>query len=51
MQVTDSGNDATLSFNPQGLASGPGSALAQLFDVGPGVTLATLISDHALAIT
>ena len=46
-----SGNDATLSFNPQGLASGPGSALAVLHGMGSGVTLATLISDHALAIT
>ena len=49
--VTDSGGNATLSFNPQGLASGPGSALAVLHGVGPGFTLATLISDHALAIT
>ena len=49
--VTDSGSDATLSFNPRGLASGPGSVLAVLNGVGPGVTLATLISDHALAIT
>ncbi len=49
--MTDSGNDATLSFNPQGLASGPGSALAVLQGVGPGVTLNTLINDHALAIT
>jgi hypothetical protein len=51
VQVTDSGNDATLSFNPRGLASGPGSPLAVLHGVGPGVTLGTLINDHALAIT
>ena len=51
VQVNDTGNDATLSFNPQGLASGPGSTLAVLHGVGPGVTLGTLISDHALAIT
>ena len=48
--VTDSGNDATLSFNPNGLASGPGSPLAVLHGVGPAVTLGTLISGHALAI-
>ena len=49
--VTDSGGNATLSFNSQGLASGPGSPLAVLHGVGPGITLATLISDHALKIT
>ena len=41
--VTDSGGNATLSFNPQGLASGPGSPLAVLQEVGSGVTLGTLI--------
>ena len=52
VQVTPAnGFNATLSFNPNGLASGPGTPLAELRDVGPGVTLATLISDHALAIT
>jgi hypothetical protein len=41
--VTDSGSDATLSFN--------GAALAVLHGVGPNVTLNTLIGDHALGIT
>ena len=51
MQVTRAGIDAVLSFNPQGLASGPGTPLVQLNDVSLGTTLATLISGHALAIT
>ena len=51
MQVTRAGINAVLSFNPQGLASGPGTPLVQLNDVPLGTTLGTLISDHALAIT
>jgi hypothetical protein len=53
VRVSDenSGHHAMLSFNPQGLASGPGSAFAVLHGMGPGVTLDTLINDHALAIT
>lgn len=48
--VTAAGSDATLSFNPQGVSAGAGTALAVLHGVGPGVTLATLIGDHALTI-
>jgi hypothetical protein len=50
-QVTDSGRNATLSFNPNGIASGTGSTLAVLHDVSRGVTLQTFINDHAIAIT
>jgi len=42
VQVSDSGSNATLSYN--------GSALAVLNGVGSGVTLSTLISDNALKI-
>ena len=49
--VSASGNDATLSFNPNGASpSAPGSALAVLHGVGPGVTLNTLLSDNVLKI-
>lgn len=49
--VSASGSDATLSFNPNGASlSAPGSALAVLHGVGPGVTLDTLLSDNVLKI-
>ena len=53
VQVTNSSsaNHTTLSFNPQGLASGPGTPIAELYGAGPGFTLNTLVSDHALRIT
>ena len=53
VQVTNSSSakHTTLSFNPNGLASGPGTPIAELNGTGPGFTLNTLISDHALAIT
>jgi VCBS repeat-containing protein len=46
-QVTSSGNDATLSYVGTPAFTG-GSPLAVLHEVGSGVTLNTLISDHAL---
>jgi hypothetical protein len=49
--LTDSGdNNATLSFYPNGVSAGGGSALATLMGVGANVTLDTLISDGALKI-
>jgi Ca2+-binding RTX toxin-like protein len=51
VQVSASGSDATLSFNPDGLASGPGSTLAVLHGVAPGVTLSTLIGDGSVTIS
>ncbi len=46
-QVTDSGNNATLSYVGSPSFTG-GSALATLVGVGPNVTLSALINDHAL---
>lgn len=46
--VSTSGQDATVSFNPDGIASGPGSALAVLHGIGPNVSLGTLLHDCIL---
>lgn len=48
LNLTNSGADATLSFNPAGNAAGPGRELATLHGVGSDVTLQTLISGHDL---
>ncbi len=50
VQVSASGKDVTLSFNPDGLASGPGSALAVLHGLGSHTTLAALIHHDSLRI-
>ncbi len=49
-QVTDSGNNATLSYVGSPSFTG-GSALATLVGVGSGVTLQTLINDGALKVS
>jgi Ca2+-binding RTX toxin-like protein len=46
-QVSDSGNNATLSYVGSPSFTG-GGALATLVGVGPGVTLQTLLNDGAL---
>lgn len=46
--VSTSGQDATVSFNPDGAASGPGSALAVLHGIGPKVSLDALLHDGIL---
>jgi VCBS repeat-containing protein len=51
VQVTDSGNDATMSLTTAGQIPNYGATVAVLHGVGPNVTLNTLINDHALAIT
>jgi VCBS repeat-containing protein len=51
VQVTDSGNDATMSLTTAGQIPKYGATVAVLHGVGPNVTLNTLINDHALAIT
>jgi hypothetical protein len=43
--VNTSGKDATLLFDPHGVAAGPGAALAVLNGVGANTTLNTLIND------
>src|SRR5262249_1758384 len=48
--LTDSGDNATLSFYSHGVSAGGGSALATLIGVGPNVTLSTLIDHGALKI-
>ncbi len=49
-QVTDNGNNATLSYIGSPSFTG-GSALATLVGVGPNVTLQTLINDGALKVS
>jgi len=51
LQVSASGTNATLSYNPAGLAAGGGAAVAVLHGVGTGITLGTLISDNVLKIS
>ena len=52
-RVVDSGGNARLLLYPGGIAPGgpAGIPLAELYGVGPSTNLATLINDHALAIT
>jgi hypothetical protein len=48
--VTSAGTDATLSFNPNGVSCGAGSALAVLHGVGANVTLSALIDNGVFEI-
>ena len=51
VQVSRSCNAVALSFNPDGLASGPGTVLAVLDGVRANTTLDTLVNDGSLKIS